>query len=326
MILTSLDAALLLIVYCLYRFGVKSNAIYKKTQAFVLGISGDSGAGKSILMHDIKQLLGHRLTEIEGDGDHKWVRGDKQWNAITHLNPKGNYLHRQADNIFMLKHGTVVWRPMYDHKTGTFTKPMEVKPYEFIAISGLHSFYLPKMRKLIDLKIYLDPAPNLRTHWKIMRDMKERGHSQERILTQLHARANDLHTYIEPQRDFSDLVIHYYTDNPIDASNRELEYPLKLKIILDSSVRLEHLIQILQEEQVLVHWDYANDLKTQYLIVGHPVNRRINQKAAKILLGKMQDLAIKSDDMLDGYRGFVQLIILIMLSEKIKEQESVQLH
>ena len=33
----------------------------------------------------------------EGDGDHKWQRGDSNWSKFTHLDPKANFIHKQAD-------------------------------------------------------------------------------------------------------------------------------------------------------------------------------------------------------------------------------------
>jgi len=92
-------------------------------------------------------LLNWRVTE-----DHKWERGDTHWQQFTHLDPKANYIHRQAEQLLALKAGRSVVRMIYDHSTGKFRKSGEIKPSEFIVLDGLHPFYLPKMRKIIDLK------------------------------------------------------------------------------------------------------------------------------------------------------------------------------
>jgi len=68
LIFTMVEVFLVFVIYALYKFGVRSNAIYKKNSALVIGVGGDSGAGKSTLMADIKQLLGNSVTELEGDG------------------------------------------------------------------------------------------------------------------------------------------------------------------------------------------------------------------------------------------------------------------
>ena len=96
---TLMEALLVGIIYCIYKIGIKSNSIYKKESALAIGIGGDSGSGKTTLLEDMQALLNDNLIILEGDGDHKWERGDEHWNNVTHLNPKANYLHKQITDI-----------------------------------------------------------------------------------------------------------------------------------------------------------------------------------------------------------------------------------
>ena len=145
------------LLYAFYKYGIKSNSIYKKQTNLSIGIGGDSGVGKSTLVKNLKDILGDKLLQIEGDGEHKWERGDQNWNKFTHLDPKANHIHKQAEAIYDLKHNQAIYRSEYDHSTGKFTKPQKIEPKEFIVIAGLHPFYLPKLRKNIDLKIMFQP-------------------------------------------------------------------------------------------------------------------------------------------------------------------------
>lgn len=74
---TLLEGSLLATIYFSYRYGLKSNDIYKhKNAPLLIGIGGDSGSGKSTLLDDIYKLLHDKeILLIEGDGDHKWERG-----------------------------------------------------------------------------------------------------------------------------------------------------------------------------------------------------------------------------------------------------------
>jgi Uridine kinase len=263
-VFTVLDVFLVSVIYALYRFGVHSNAIYKKQGALVIGIGGDSGAGKSSLMADIKQLLGSNVTELEGDGDHKWARGDEHWHQFTHLDPKANYIHRQAEQLLALKAGRSIVRTQYDHATGTFSIPQEIVPCDFIVLSGLHPFYLPKLRKIIDLKIYLDPDPLLRVHWKIVRDASKRGYSREKVLEQLEKRSVDANKYIAPQKAFADMVISYFPDKSFEVGDSQALFELRLKVTLDSSVKLENFVHAFTQAGHEVEWDYSDDLKSQF--------------------------------------------------------------
>ncbi|QQR49657.1 hypothetical protein IPF37_02330 [bacterium] len=321
MTFTLLEATLLLLIYCMYKFGVRSNAIYKKGKSLIIGIGGDSGAGKSTFMHDLQVILGAKATMLEGDGDHRWERNDTHWQEFTHLNPKANYLHRQADNLLTLKMGQPISRIDYNHTSGTFDPARLIKPTDFICLSGLHPLYLPKMRKLIDVKIYLDPAPDIRAHWKIVRDINKRGYTKEKVMEQLNKRALDGQKYIEPQKQFSDLIVHYFTDQSFEIGNPHENPLIKLKLILDSSVRIDHLIQELSNKNIPIFWDYAADLSSQYLILSQPIAHNILPAIAQNVLINLEELTVQNNVWAQGYRGFLQLITLLIMSEKMREKD-----
>ncbi len=218
-IFTILEVFIVSIVYYIYKTGIKSNLIYKKNRAVVIGIGGDSGSGKSTLLDDIKSLLKNDIILLEGDADHKWERGDEHWKSYTHLNPKANFLYKQINDVVKLKKLEPVYRCDYNHNTGKFDPMVRIEPKSFIVLSGLHPFYLPKMRKIIDLKIYLNPDENLRKLWKINRDMNNRGYSKDEILASIEKRSEDSKKYIIPQRNFADLIISYFPISKIDLQN-----------------------------------------------------------------------------------------------------------
>lgn len=319
---TLLEGSLLLVIYFLYKFGIRSNSVYSRTQALVVGISGDSGAGKTTFMADLKNILGARATILEGDGDHKWERGDKNWQEYTHLNPKANYLHRQSENIFMLKQGLTTKRINYNHKTGTFDPPQKIKPTDFVIFAGLHPFYLPKMRRLIDLKIFIEPEKKLQHHWKIVRDTLLRGHSLERVLNQIKQRQPDKTKHIEPQKKFADVVISYFTTDSFEIGNPHHKPKINVKVTLDSSITLDPLIKLFIKEEIAIEWDYADDLQRQYIVSSQELSAQQLAQFARKLLVNIEEISAHTIHWQAGHRGFVQLVILLVLSEKMKEQQS----
>jgi len=248
---TVLESILLINLYVLYRFGLQTNRVYLRQEPLFIGIAGDSAAGKTSLMYDLKSILENRVTILEGDGDHKWERNDKEWEQYTHLDPKANELHRQADHLITLKMGEAIWRSEYDHKTGTFTQPKKVAPKPYVIFCGLHPFYLPKARKAIDVKIYLDPEEELRKKWKIQRDTSERGHALQKVQEVINRRTNDAARFIHPQKEFADLVISYHGD-------------LSLTCTLDANLNIEGMIKIFHRHQLQVDWDFEDNLEKQY--------------------------------------------------------------
>ncbi len=318
---TLLEVTLLANIVLLYRIGVRSNFNYKRDKAVVIGIGGDSGAGKSTLLTDIKKLLHTRVVELEGDADHKWERDDENWKGYTHLDPKANFLHRQADTIFNLKRGRSVQRVDYDHDTGSFTSARVIKPNDFIVLSGLHTFYLPKSRKVIDLKIYMDPEQSLKTYWKMSRDQKERGYSAQQVTDQLNRRKTDRDKFISPQRDFADLCIRYKPVDGTTSGDITSDPKLTLELSLSSSIQLEDLVQELMRTGLLAHWDYNEDLSRQDLSLLEPMPKEMLQKTANNMIPNIDELVSQTIEWEEGFRGFVQLIILLLINDLMKEKE-----
>lgn len=322
---TMLEAALLGNIIIFYRYGVRSNATYKRQFATVIGISGDSGSGKTTLLRDIRGLLGTGIFDkqegvlgIEGDGDHKWERNHEMWSRYTHLDPKANYLHRQADNLLALKRGSKVYRSDYDHTTGTFTKSCPVEPQQYIVLSGLHTLYLPKMRKIIDVKIFLDTDETLRRHWKIIRDMSKRGYDSQKLLDQLDARTRDSVRYIQPQKEFADIIIRYFTEDHYTLGDPSSVPHINLQITLDASIPLEEVILEIEKKGIDIFWEYSEDLQTQHLILREPVDRQLVDQLSQKIISNPEEVIRSRPIWASGHRRMVQLILLLVLSEKLK--------
>lgn len=314
---TCLEILLFAIIYSIFKIAVKSNLVYKSKNAFVIGIAGDSSSGKTTLVNDLKEMFKCRLVQIEGDGDHKWERGNENWQSYTHLNPSANFLYRQAENILSIKSGQNILRVDYDHSTGKFTDKQIVKANEYVVISGLHTLYLPIMRKAVDLKIYLDPDSKLNTHWKILRDNFERGYDKETVIKQITKRELESKKYIMPQKEFADLCINYYPNNEFEVGNSNSNYSLTLKLIFDSSFNIEPILLKLREKSIKYIHDYSEDLKNQFLIIEQEPDVETIESCSNTVVENIEEL-IPESSWLDGYRGFIQMIIIMLISSKLK--------
>ncbi len=312
---TLLETVLVFVMYLFYKFGKESNSIYKKNTNLTLGIGGDSGVGKTSLLNDLEKLLGSRLLTLEGDGEHKWERGDKNWEKFTHLDPKANYIHKQAEAIYDLKNNKTIYRSDYDHNNGKFTKPIEIKPNDFIAISGLHPFYLPMLRKNIDLKIYLDTSEKLRRHWKILRDTQKRGYSQEKIIKQIEARVDDTIKHIYPQKTFADIIICYFEINDFILGDKDVSVEIGLKITFDANIHIEEILEFIN---IQYDWDYNDDLKTQYIKL-YEIPDLNYEFLSRKYISNISEIVETKHIWSDGFNSFVQLILLKMISEKLKD-------
>ncbi len=316
---TAIQGVLLVSIYQFYKNGIKSNQVYTMEQAFVLGIGGDSGAGKSTLIQYLKHMFHDRLLQLEGDGDHKWERGDENWQAFTHLDPKANLLHRQADQVSLLKSRKTIKRSDYDHHTGKFTEADKIKPKDFLVIAGLHPFYLPKMRKVIDLKIFLDLGEALRTSWKIQRDQKERGYTVEQVLAALEKRKSDSEHYIKPQKQFTDLIIRFFPAEEEKFENYVYHGRLGLEVEMNASIPLDKVIQAFQDNGYDLTWDYSQDLNMQYVrFHKEPIDLDVERYVNRYVTNSSE--LIDNAHWQSGYAGIIQFLILFAMSEIMQER------
>ncbi len=214
---TSLQAVLAAILVAMWALIVRRQAVLSgRTQPILLGLSGNSGAGKDRLSLALQDLFTPRNSVIlHGDDYHKWERDNERWADYTHLNPRANNLSHMAQDTRILASGASIFSSRYDHQHGIFTGPMRIKPSKTVIVQGLHTLYLRGMRKKFNLKVFLDPHEMVRTAWKLDRDVKERGHSPEKILQTIVRRESDSRLHISPQRDVADWIIEYL---PVDEN------------------------------------------------------------------------------------------------------------
>ncbi|MFP3154158.1 uridine kinase [Lachnospiraceae bacterium ZAX-1] len=322
-VFTLMEGFLISSTVIVYQLGIIENKFYqRKSNPFIIGISGDSGSGKTMLAENIKDMLGDtKLIPIEGDGDHKWERNEKMWDYFTHLDPKANYLYRQAIDIATLKNGNSIFRVDYNHDTGKFTEAIKIRPKRFILISGLHSFYLPQMRKLIDLKVFMDTDPELQAFWKIKRDTQTRGYTLEKIIQQIEARKGDVESYIAPQREYADLIIRYFDPHLPKKFDASYKVCIWLKITVSASVDIEPLLYQLSKYQMKVDFDFTEDLNKQVLTIGLNESSTAQIPFAKLannIIPQLYEITKSELDESDECLGVIKLIILYLISIKMQ--------
>jgi phosphoribulokinase len=111
------------------------------------------------------------------------------------------------EQIKALKNGEAIDKPIYNHETGMIDPPERIEPNHLIVIEGLHPLYDERVRGLLDFSVYLDISDEVKIAWKIQRDMSERGHTYEDVLLAINARRPDFKAYIDPQKEFANVVL-----------------------------------------------------------------------------------------------------------------------
>lgn len=202
----------------------------------VLAIAGDSGSGKSTLVQAIEAIFPFDSSVLlETDRYHKWERHDSNWSTMTHLHPSANNLEKLLDDTYCLKLGKDIFSVDYDHSSGKFTEPQHIKSKDIVLLCGLHTLYQDSLREHIDIKIYLDTQEELKTFWKLQRDVCQRNYSTEQVLEKIKNRQSDFASYILPQKDHANVIFRYstqkinLTDIYKELKEEDLDFEIEIK-------------------------------------------------------------------------------------------------
>jgi phosphoribulokinase len=177
----------------------------------ILGIVGDSAAGKTTLTKGIAQVLGEEnVTVICTDDYHRYDRKQRAEMGISALHPDCNYLDIIQQHLSLLRTGQPILKPIYNHSTGAFDPPEYIKPAQFVIVEGLLGYSTRGMRDSYDVKVYLAPPEELRTTWKVKRDTRKRGYTEAEVMEQIRKRESDSENFIRPQRQWADVIVTFY--------------------------------------------------------------------------------------------------------------------
>ena len=140
---------------------------------FIIGIIGGTASGKTFVIEALKDYFDGKILVISQDQYFKGerVRRLDRWERANLDQPKA------FDNELLEKHlqkliaGKTVLAPVYNYQLQKQTKgqiPFEPKPV--IVLEGILIFNDPKIRNLIDWKVYLEAAPDIRLARRLLRD------------------------------------------------------------------------------------------------------------------------------------------------------------
>jgi len=315
---TILVAVGIVLVIRMWRETVSRNHYFRLSlRPLVIGIAGDSGAGKDTLSSALTGLFGsHSVTALSGDDYHLWDRQTPTWQVLTHLNPIANDLERYTSDLVALMDGKDIMARHYDHKTGRMSHPMKVKSRDIIIASGLHQLYLPFLRELYDLSIYLDINEKLRRYLKIHRDVHERGHSLENVLASFDKREPDAVRFVRPQKEHANIVFSLIPDHPDMLKNEDHPKRYQLTVTSRSGVNEAELARALLSGCGL----YIDVISENAL---HPVTFNISgEVSADDMAFVAEKCCVHVMDFLDikpvwqnGALGLMQLITLFHLEQ-----------
>ena len=190
-----------------------------KKDICIVGIAGGSASGKTTIVNNIKELFQNDIELISHD-NYYLPNDDKTMEERMKLNydhPSSFDTDKMIEDIKKLKAGGVTYRPVYDYTKHTRSNEVvAVYPKRVVILEGILILEDPRLRELMDIKVFVDTDADERLMRRILRDTKERGRTVESVLNQYVTTVKPMHEqFVEPSKKYADIIIPRGGENKI---------------------------------------------------------------------------------------------------------------
>jgi len=183
-----------------------------KKNTIIIGISGASASGKSLLANTIVNELGSdQVVVISEDSYYK-----DHSNIPFEQRAQINYDHPDSlDHELLLQHllalqaGKTIEVPLYNH--ALHIRENETRPigqHAIIVLEGILLFVEQNLRDLMDIRIFMETALDICLIRRLKRDIKDRNRSLDSVLKQYEETVRPMYLqFIDPSKRYADLIV-----------------------------------------------------------------------------------------------------------------------
>jgi uridine kinase len=183
-----------------------------KKNTIIIGISGASASGKSLLANTIVNELGSdQVVIISEDSyykDHSNLPFDER-SKINYDHPDAFDHQLLHQHLLQLQQGDSIEVPCYNHSLHIREK--ETRPvgrHAIIIIEGILLFAESQLREIMDIRIFMETALDICLIRRLKRDIKERGRSLDSVLKQYEETVRPMYLqFIDPSKRYADLIV-----------------------------------------------------------------------------------------------------------------------
>lgn len=179
-------------------------------KTMIIGIAGGTGNGKTTLTEHLAAHFGANISVVHHDNYYK------RQNVPFAERCKQNYDHPDAfDTDLMvqqlreLKDGHAIRCPVYSYSDHNRTdETVLIQPAPVIIVEGILIFQDPRLRELMDIRIFVETDADVRILRRALRDVEERGRSMQSVVQQYLTTVKPMHEqFVEPTRKYADIVV-----------------------------------------------------------------------------------------------------------------------
>ncbi len=178
----------------------------------IIGIAGGTGSGKTTVVNKIIERLAEKdVTILSQDAYYRDSSALplEERQKINFDHPDALEFELLAENIRKLKKGETIQQPKYSYLTCTrATDTTTTIPRKAIIVEGILILWPKELRKLMDIKIFVDCEADVRLSRVIQRDLIERGRDVHQVLRRYEDTVRPSHLqFIEPTKRYADIIV-----------------------------------------------------------------------------------------------------------------------
>jgi uridine kinase len=185
-----------------------------------LGVAGGTGSGKTTVARALLESVGpDRISFLAQDAYYKDIDWETPQQLAAHNFDHPNALDNAllVDHVRRLKQGQAIEAPVYDfvrHRRTRETVRVEARPV--LLLEGILLFVEPALRALLDFKIFVDTAADVRFIRRLERDISERGRTLESVIRQYLESVRPMHLeFVEPSKRWADVIVPQGGENKV---------------------------------------------------------------------------------------------------------------
>lgn len=186
----------------------------------IIGIAGGTGSGKSTVVKKIlEKLPSGEVVILPQDSYYRDSSNVpiEERQDINFDHPDSIEFELLTKHLVELKKGNSIEQPIYSYLTCTRAQEtIPVKPCHVVIVEGILVLTDSKLRKMLDLKVFVDADADDRLIRVINRDILERGRSVSVVMERYQHTVKPMHLqFIEPSKRFADLIVPQGGENNI---------------------------------------------------------------------------------------------------------------
>jgi uridine kinase len=187
----------------------------------IIGVFGGTGSGKTTIVNQIVSDFNASDIQVISQDAYYKDNSNITYDARCLLNfdhPEAIDFELLYQHLSALKNGETIEQPVYNFKTHNRTdKTLEISPKKILILEGILIMNYPKLRSLLDLKVFIDTNSDMRMERRVNRDISERGRTPKEVMDRYLNTLKPMHDqFIEPMKIHADMVIENHENASIN--------------------------------------------------------------------------------------------------------------